>query len=114
MATGINKAIFFETRLVPQNTEVTSEEIEFVGVRGGVFYLLCEGADWDYAVDVFMESRQAWVELTSGSETDSVPKQIDVDFLPLKSRVRIEPTSANGTISAEAYGYPAAYVRSNK
>jgi len=107
----INEILFLRKQTFLSLGQKTSAAGRFIGVTGSIFYLLAEGDDVIYEIEIFVDPDMGWQSLTKGTASKDRMKAIDVDYYIPMARVKVTPTTLSSVITVKAYGYPSVYVR---
>lgn len=107
----INSVLFFRKQKFLSISQKTSSLGRFIGVTGTIFYLLSEGDDCIYEIEILVDKDMGWQSLTKGTATKDKMKAIDVDYFIPQARIKVTPKSTDSIFTAKAFGYPAVYIR---
>lgn len=103
----VNASILLNNNLVKTTGRIT-KPIRLVGVRGVVISMIMD-QDGQYFIERHMPD-DTWEVFANGCMTANEMQVADIDFYVHVLRVRLVPV-ADATATADAYGYPAKYVK---
>lgn len=107
--TPVNQATYFKAYKVPDLVEKVTQRVNFVGVRGVIFYIYSADQAGTYSIDVKIAG--VWHELATKAIIADHLEVVDVTYYIPNARVRFTAAVADAVLTVEAHGYPSVFIR---